>query len=65
MILFQSLSSFKVVQIVPVHYTSRAQELKKDVLTENLKKNNLLVWNQKAQVFDIWSSGPLAKLFKL
>ena len=36
-------SSFKVVQMVPVHGISRSQELKIDFLTKNLK--NLLVRN--------------------
>ena len=50
--------------MVPVLCISRSQELKIDFLTE--KKS--FVWNQEAQVFDIWyvasSSGPLPKLFK-
>ena len=33
-------SSFKVVQIVPVHWLPRSQELKIDFLTENLKKSS-------------------------
>ena len=59
-------SFFKVVQMVPVHCTSRSRA-KIDIFTENLKY--LLVWNRMAQVFDIWfvasSNGPLPKMFKL
>ena len=65
--MFLGWSSTKIAEIVLVHNTFRSQELKIDLLTENLK--NLLVWNQKAQVFDIWyvasSTWPLPKLFKL
>ena len=59
-------SSFKVVQMVPVHCTSRSQELKIDFLTKNLK--NLLVrnhWTNFNIILQKCSFGdPLPRLFK-
>ena len=60
-------SSFKVAQMVPVHCTSRSQELKIDFLTENLK--NLLVrnhWTDFNIIFRQTCSfgDPLQRLFK-
>ena len=59
-------SSFKVVQMVPVHCISRSQELKIDFLTKNLK--NLLVrnhWTDFHIIFQKCSfSHPLQRLFK-
>ena len=59
-------SSFKVVQIVPVHCLSRSQELKIDFLTKNLK--NLLVrnhWTDFNIILQKCSFGdPLPRLFK-
>ena len=58
-------SSFKVVQMVPVHCISRSQELKIDFLTKNL---NLLVrnhWTDFHIVLQKCSFGdPLPRLFK-
>ena len=59
-------SSFKVVQMVPVHCISRSQELKIDFLTKNLK--NLLVRNHWTD-FNIMLQkcsfcNPLPRLFK-
>ena len=59
-------SSFKVVQMVPVHCISRSQELKIDFLTKNLK--NLLVrnhWTDFNIILQKCSFGdPLPRLFK-
>ena len=59
-------SSFKVVQMVPVHCISRSQELKIDFLTKNLK--TLLVrnrWTDFNIILQKCSFGdPLARLFK-
>ena len=59
-------SSFKVVQMVPVHCISRSQELKIDFLTKNLK--NLLVrnhWTDFHIILQECSFGdPLPRLFK-
>ena len=59
-------SSFKVVQMVPVHCISRSQELKIDFLTKNLK--NLLVrnhWTNFNIILQKCSFGdPLPRLFK-
>ena len=59
-------SSFKVVQMVPVHCISRSQELKIDFLTKNLK--NLLVrnhWTDFHIILQKCSFGdPLPRLFK-
>ena len=59
-------SSFKVVQMVPVHCISRSQELKIDFLTKNLK--NLLVrnhWSNFNIILQKCSFGdPLPRLFK-
>ena len=59
-------SSFKVVQMVPVHCISRSQELKIDFLTKTLK--NLLVRNQLTDFNIILQKcsfdEPLPKLFK-
>ena len=59
-------SSFKVVQMVPVHCISRSQELKIDFLIKNLK--NLLVRNHWADfniILQKCSFGdPLPRLFK-
>ena len=59
-------SSFKVVQMVPVHCISRSQELKLDFLTKNLKhlfiRNHWTDFNtilQKCSFAD-----PLPRLFK-
>ena len=54
-------SSFKVVQMVPVHCISRSQELKIDFLTKKLKKSSCqkpLDWFQYnfAEMFLWWSS---------
>ena len=59
-------SSFKVVQMVPVHCISRSQELKIDFVTKNLK--NLLVRNHWTD-FNIilqkcFFGHPLPRLFK-
>ena len=60
-------SSFKVVQMVPVHCTSRSHELKIDFLTKNLK--NLLVRNHWTNFNIILQKcsfdNPLQRLFKL
>ena len=60
-------SSFKVVQMVPVHCLSRSQELKIDFLTKNLK--NLLVRNHLTDfniILQKYSFGDLLpRLFKL
>ena len=59
-------SSFRGVQMVPVHCISRSQELKIDFLTENLK--NLLVrnrWMDFNIILQKCSFGdPLPRLFK-
>ena len=59
-------SSFKFVQMVPVHYISRSQELKIDFLIKNLK--NLLVrnhWTDFNIILQKCSFGdPLPRLFK-
>ena len=59
-------SSFKVVQMVPVHCISRSQELKIDFLTKNSK--NLLVrnhWTDFKKILQKSSFGdPLPRLFK-
>ena len=59
-------SSFKVVQMVPVHCISRSQELKIDFLTKNLK--NLLVrnhWTDFNIILQKCSFGdPLPRLFR-
>ena len=59
-------SSFKVVQMVPVHCISRSQELKIDFLTKNSK--NLLVrnhWTDFNKILQKCSFGdPLPRLFK-
>ena len=59
-------SSFKVVQMVPVHCISRSQELKIDFLIKNLK--NLLVrnhWTDFNIILQKCSFGdPLPRLFK-
>ena len=59
-------SSFKVVQMVPVHCISRSQELKIDFLNKNLK--NLLVrnhWTDFNIILQKCSFGdPLPRLFK-
>ena len=59
-------SSFKVVQMVPVHCISRSQELKIDFLTKKLK--NLLVrnhWTDFNIILQKCSFGdPLPRLFK-
>ena len=59
-------SSFKVVQMVPIHCISRSQELKIDFLTKNLK--NLLVrnhWTDFHIILQKCSFGdPLPRLFK-
>ena len=59
-------SSFKVVQMVPVHCISRSQELKIDFLTKNSK--NLLVrnhWTDFNKILQKCSFGdPLLRLFK-
>ena len=59
-------SSFKVVQMVPVHCISRSQELKIDFLIKNLK--NLLVrnhWTDYNIILHKCSFGnPLQRLFK-
>ena len=59
-------SSFKVVQMVPVHCISRSQELKVDFLTKNLK--NLLVRNHWTHFNIILQKcpfgDPLPRLFK-
>ena len=59
-------SSFKIFQMVPVHCTSRSQELKIDFLTKNLK--NLLVrnhWTNFNIILQKCSFGdPLPRLFK-
>ena len=59
-------SSFKVVQMVPVHCISRSQELKIDFLIKNLK--NLLVrnhWTDFNIILQKYSFGdPLPRLFK-
>ena len=59
-------SSFKVVQMIPVHCISRSQELKIDFLTKNLK--NLLVrnhWTDFNKILQKCSFGdPLPRLFK-
>ena len=59
-------SSFKVVQMVPVHCISRSQELKIDFLTKNSK--NLLVrnhWTDFKKILQKCSFGdPLPRLFK-
>ena len=59
-------SSFKVVQMVPVHCISRSQELKIDFLIKNLK--NLLVrnhWTNFNIILQKCSFGdPLPRLFK-
>ena len=59
-------SSFKVVQMVPVHCISRSQELKIDFLTKNLK--NLLVrnhWTDFNIILQKCSFGdPQPRLFK-
>ena len=59
-------SSFKVVQMVPVHCISRSQELKIDFLTKNLK--NRLVrnhWTDFNIILQKCSFGdPLPRLFK-
>ena len=59
-------SSFKVVQMVPVHCISRSQELKIDFLTKNSK--NLLVrnhWTDFNKILQKYSFGdPLPRLFK-
>ena len=59
-------SSFKIVQLVPVHCISRSQELKIDFLTKNLK--NLLVrsnWTDFNTILQNCSFGdPLPRLFK-
>ena len=61
-----SWSSFKVVQMVPVHCISRSQELKIDFLTKNVK--NLLVrnhWTDFNIILQKYSFGdPLPRLFK-
>ena len=60
------LSSFKVVQMVPVRCISRSQELKIDFLTKNFK--NLLVrnhWTDFHIILQKCSFGdPLPRLFK-
>ena len=59
-------SSFRVVQMVPIHCISRSQELKIDFLTKNLK--NLLVrnhWTDFNIILQKCSFGdPLPRLFK-
>ena len=59
-------SSFKVVQMVPVHCISRSQELKIDFLTKNLK--NFLIrnhWTDFHIILQKCSFGdPLPRLFK-
>ena len=59
-------SSFKIVQIVPVHCISRSQELKIDFSTKNLK--NLLVrnhWTNFSIILQKCSFGdPLPRLLK-
>ena len=59
-------SSFKVVQMVPVHCISRSQKLKIDFLTKNLK--NLLIrnhWTDFNIILQKCSFGdPLPRLFK-
>ena len=59
-------SSFKVVQMVPVHCISRSQELKIDFLNKNLK--NLLVRNHWTDFHIIlqkcFFGDPLPRLFK-
>ena len=59
-------SSFKVVQMVPVHCISRSQELKIDFLTKNLK--NLLIrnhWTDFNIILQKCSFGdPLPRMFK-
>ena len=59
-------SSFRVVQMVPVHCISRPQEVKIDFLTKNLK--NLLVrnhWTDFNIILQKCSFGdPLPRLFK-
>ena len=59
-------SSFKVVQMVPVHCISRSQELKIDFLTKNL--TNLLLrnhWTDFSIILQKCSfSDPLPRLFK-
>ena len=60
-------SSFKVVQMVPVHCISRSQELKIDFLTKNLKKNLLVRnhWTDFNIILQKCSFGdPLPRLFK-
>ena len=54
-------SSFKVVQMVPVHCISRSQELKIDYLTKNLKKSSCQKLLDRfqyhfAEMFLWWSS---------
>ena len=60
-------SSFKIIQMVPVHCISRSQELKIDFLTKNFKKN-LLVRNHCTNfniILQKCSFGdPLPRLFK-
>ena len=55
-------SSFKVVQMVPVHCISRSQELKIDFLTKNLK--NLLVRNRWMDFSIILQNVPLVILYQ-
>ena len=59
-------SSFKVVQMVPVHCISRSQELKIDFLSKNSK--NLLLrnhWTDFNKILQKCSFGdPLPRLFK-
>ena len=54
-------SSFKVVQMVPVHCISRSQELKIDFLTKNIK--NLLVRNHNIILQKCTFGDPLPRLF--
>ena len=60
-------SPTKIVQIVLIGCKSRSRGQKEGFQNEIFK--NLLVWNYKAQSFQIWyiasSWGPLPKLFKL
>ena len=60
------LSSFKFIQMVPVHFTQGPQRGKQGNFRANFKN---LLWNHKTQSFDIWyvasPNGPLWRLFKL